>query len=419
MRYFDLRSSLPKLDREWTEEAPLFEHVAVPRRVWVPVGEGTETKGVGTVLAEGEGLGSEGGGPVAPTRGKIVGTSRVTVAGNGGDVAAVELEPVEGEPAPAAPVGGEPPDDLKGWIQHIERAGVGARRHTCPDLLGQLRQAVKRKIDTVICTLLDGDATLRLNAAAAVRQPEEMLAGMDLLAGLVGARRAWLVTDETAPGGWMVPVRDAVARGQKRRVVSMRNDYPESDPTLLIYTLLRRRMRPGLLPTEVGVLLLDGVAAIALGQLVTMSRPMTRVPVAVHHPGWPATRYADVTVGTRLSDVLGAMGIRAEDFVVRTGDLLRDRKTPVDAVVAAGELTFHVMYPEREANPDPCVRCGWCIEGCPVRIHPAGLLEAAQRGDVKLGRHYGVEACVECGICSYVCPSRLPLLPGIRKLRGK
>jgi electron transport complex protein RnfC len=58
------------------------------------------------------------------------------------------------------------------------------------------------------------------------------------------------------------------------------------------------------------------------------------------------------------------------------------------------------------------------VEACPVRIHPAGLLEAAQDNDIAAAEWYGLQACVECGICSYVCPSRLPLLPAIRELRA-
>jgi electron transport complex protein RnfC len=68
-------------------------------------------------------------------------------------------------------------------------------------------------------------------------------------------------------------------------------------------------------------------------------------------------------------------------------------------------------------NPDPCIRCGWCVEACPSSIHPAGLLDASQRRDHAAADRYGISACVECGLCDYVCPSRLPILNGIRMMR--
>lgn len=354
MRYFDLRGLLPQADQPSTEALVAFERVP----------------------AEGASVAEPAGTPVAAA-----------------------------------------PDQLAKVIDLLARAGVTADRHTCPDLLGQLRAALTSRVDTVVCTLLDGDATLRLNAALASRYPEELMAGLTFVDGLIAPRHSWLVTDETAPSNWLAPVRGA-ARLARRRLISLRNDYPESDPSLLLFTLLRRRLKPGRLPTDERAILLDAPAAIVLGQFARTGGRPAHAWAAVHHPEWAATRYADVAFGTPLSDVLGHMGLRPEDHVIRAGDLLRDRKVTADLPVGTGELAFHVSYPEREVIPDPCIRCGWCFEGCPVRIHPAGLLEASQRDSVALGRHYGLDACIECGICSYVCPSRLPLLPGIRRLRA-
>ncbi len=310
------------------------------------------------------------------------------------------------------------PADLSAWTERLAAAGVDAARHTCPDLIGQLRAARTNPPDSIFCTLLDGDATLRLNAAIAAREPEALLAGLDFLDRLLKPKRSWVLLDETAPGNWTRRVRDA-AKPQRRRVVTMRNDYPESDPSLLIFTLLKRRLRPGRLPTDVNVLLIDAMAAIVLGRFALTSAPHTTASVAIHHPEWTSTRFLDVPVGATLADVLTAIGLRPDDFVCRAGDLLRDRKVqPADARLSTGELTFQLSFPEMDTNPDPCIRCGWCTEGCPTRIHPAGLLEAAQRNNISLARHYGLDSCIECGICSYVCPSHLPILTGIRAIRN-
>jgi electron transport complex protein RnfC len=97
---------------------------------------------------------------------------------------------------------------------------------------------------------------------------------------------------------------------------------------------------------------------------------------------------------------------------------LRDIRLTPDAVLGSGELTLHVTLPEPVRSPQPCVRCGWCLEACPTRVQPAGVLEAAQRGDYQMAERAGLHACIECGLCTYVCPSRLPLLESIRWWRG-
>jgi electron transport complex protein RnfC len=295
-------------------------------------------------------------------------------------------------------------------------------RHTSPDLAAQLDAAAKSPPDTLLLNLLDGDATLRLNAALAARYPDELLAALDHLEKRLSPKRTWILLDATAPSNWLAPIR-AAARLARRRVIPLRNDYPESDPSLLLYTLLKRKLKPGRLPTDVRALLVDAPAALALSRHSRPPLPSTpptppAVSIAVHHPDWPATRYADVDPGTPLGHALAHLGLRAEDYTLRAGGLLRDQRVTPDYPLGPGELTFHATHPERPANPDPCVRCGWCYEGCPTRVHPAGLLEAAQRRSLPLARHYGLDACIECGICSYVCPSQLPILAGIRALRA-
>ena len=95
--------------------------------------------------------------------------------------------------------------------------------------------------------------------------------------------------------------------------------------------------------------------------------------------------------------------------LIVAGAALAERFIDPDVRIhASGELVFHVMH-RIERKPEPGIRCGWCVEVCPVGCHPAELLDAvAHRGAVRAHR-FGLDACVECGLCTRVCPSRLPL----------
>jgi electron transport complex protein RnfC len=124
-----------------------------------------------------------------------------------------------------------------------------------------------------------------------------------------------------------------------------------------------------------------------------------------------------VPVGTTVEYVLKQLSIQTQDARVRGGDLLRDVPLTLDTVIAGGELTIHVTAPELPILPEPCIRCAWCFEACPTLVHPALILDALQRRDLKMADRAGLGACIECGICSHVCPSGLPLLKAIRELR--
>jgi Na+-translocating ferredoxin:NAD+ oxidoreductase subunit C len=413
-----------------------FTPIPLPYRLIVPLStreprDTIEHRPVGTRVGRGERLAERVSEtahvPLSPVAGRVVAATRVDLL-NGHRVAAVEIDVDAAATAAAEDVAPEPPDEaafpgiaraepthLPAWIDGLRAGGVWAERHSSPDLLAQLLQAIRRPCDTVVCHVLDGDASLRAAPAVASAYAADLVAGVRLLMRLTGAGRASVVVDGDVPG-----LRAALKGAGDRavRVASVRNEYPQSDPTLLLRSLLRRRLRPGRLPTEVGVLLLDAAAAAAVGARAASGAAMLDLPFTVHDAGRGHTYRLRVPVGTPLRHVFEHLGVDASASTVRAGDALRDVRVSRDAVAAGGELVAHVGHADVSPNPDPCIRCGWCVQACPTRIHPAGLLEAAQESDGEMADRYGIHACIECGICSYVCPSRLPLLGAIRDLRG-
>jgi electron transport complex protein RnfC len=418
-------SGLRLLDPPGLLRIPVGARSPVPAPVGVAIGE---VVAKGQLLADAKVEG--GAAALAPTSGRIVGVVDVTLT-NGQVVPAVELEAdFQGRSLPeeheaTAGRGSQnlldsvekfTPDDLGQWIDRLRTAGVWADRLHSPDLLAQLHQALVRPIDTLICNLVDHDPMLRLQATMAGRFGPVLIEGVALLARLTGARNVWLAVEAGGAPKWWTPLRRELKRAAID-VVPVLADYPQADPTLLIYTLLRRKLRPGRLPTDKGVLILDGVSAIAVGRAATRQQPMLQTPIAVRDHLRGHSHLLVVPVGTSVGHVLEHLKLPKEGTTVLRGDVLGDQPVGCDAIVAGGELTLHVL-PERGAVvPDPCIRCGWCVHTCPTSVQPAGLLEAAQRGDQELAEHYGLGACIECGICSYICPSHLPLLHGIRVLK--
>jgi electron transport complex protein RnfC len=304
-------------------------------------------------------------------------------------------------------------------IDRLRSCGVRADRQCSPDLLAQLHEAVRRPIDTVLCSLMDAAGGSALSAVVLRTMGKEMLAGLEAIAKVTGAGRLWLVADANIINRASALVRKS-GSAARIKVIELENDYPQADPTLMLYALLARKLRPGRMPTEVGTILLDGAAAGAVGRAAQRGEPMLEVPIEVRDATQSRSTVYTAAVGLPVRFLLDAAGLRTANLTLRAGAALRDIRIGCDAVVdGGGELSIDAGPPSPSINPDPCIRCGWCVEACPVRIHPAGLLEAAQDNDPDLAESYGLHACIECGICSYVCPSRLPLLPAIRELRKR
>jgi electron transport complex protein RnfC len=359
--------------------------------------------------------------PLAPAAGVVAGVTSVRLLGNSGPTAAVEIEIDPGSVRAPQESGSPPPSptDLPSLIERLRTCGVRAARTCSPDLLAQLDAARSNKVDTILCSLLDPAGGSALSAVVLRTLGKEMLAGVDAIARATGAVRVWLVADTNIINRATALVRRSAssandtgnptppATPSRLTVVELENDYPQADPTLLLYALLGRKLPPGRLPSDANVILLDGAAAAAVGRAATRNEPMLDVPIEVRDSARSRSTVYTAAVGLPVRFLLDAAGLRTSELTLRAGAALRDMRVSCDAVVdGGGEPSIDAGPLSSPINPDPCIRCGWCVEACPVRIHPAAILEAAQDADPAMAADAGLHACIECGICSYVCPSR-------------
>jgi electron transport complex protein RnfC len=70
-----------------------------------------------------------------------------------------------------------------------------------------------------------------------------------------------------------------------------------------------------------------------------------------------------------------------------------------------------------DREPGPCIRCGRCVDACPMRLMPHDLGRFIEEGRIDLAETYGIEDCIECGVCAYLCPAKINLVYLMR--RGK
>ena len=60
------------------------------------------------------------------------------------------------------------------------------------------------------------------------------------------------------------------------------------------------------------------------------------------------------------------------------------------------------------------MRCGRCVDVCPLRLVPTKIALAARHKAWDIAKTYHMGACIECGCCSFACPASIPLTQLIR-----
>ena len=81
----------------------------------------------------------------------------------------------------------------------------------------------------------------------------------------------------------------------------------------------------------------------------------------------------------------------------------------------SGIVAFTKRDVKRNRKIYPCIKCGACVDACPISLNPArlGLLARNEEYDM-MADSFNLFDCFECGSCSYVCPSNIPLVQYFR-----
>ena len=105
--------------------------------------------------------------------------------------------------------------------------------------------------------------------------------------------------------------------------------------------------------------------------------------------------------------------------LVLGGPMMGMAQTSLDVPVLKGTSGILALTHRLAERPElACIRCGRCLEACPMFLNPSrfALLVRNERVEELKAQH--VMNCFECASCSFVCPSAIPLVHLIRVGKG-
>ena len=257
---------------------------------------------------------------------------------------------------------------------------------------------------------LTSDYRLMLEASKAI------VAGTLLAARAAGASNIFIAIEDNKPKA--IERMTRAVQGTNIKVVAVKTKYPQGSEKHLIVAVTGRKVPPGALPLDVGVVVSNVGSVCAIAFAVLKQKPLTHRVITVTGAGVRTPKNLFVPIGTSYRNLIDYCGGISPDAVriVSGGPMMGFAFTDLDLPVTKGTSGVTVLTRDdvKKASETACVRCGRCVDVCPMNLVPTKLAVAARNQAPDVAEAYHITACVECGCCAYTCPASLPLVQLIR-----
>ncbi|MGI6667265.1 MAG: electron transport complex subunit RsxC [Bacillota bacterium] len=394
----------------------LSQHIGAPSKPLVNVGDQVKR---GQKIAEAQGVVSAG--LHAPTSGKVKAIEARYQPALGRMVEAIVIEP-DGEHVlyeDVVPVGSDLGGISKEKIQEVVReAGlVGLGGAAFPTAV-KLAPPPGKTIDTYLLNGVECEPYLTADQRLMEEFAGDVVFGFRALMKAAGVDKGIICIEDNKPEA-IRAMEQAAAPYSELEVAVLSHRYPRGGEKQLIEAVLGREVPPPPgLPLDVGVIVSNVGTAHALATALKTGLPLVERVVSVTGEGVAKPANLKALIGTPVSFLIE----RAGGFVSRPGKVILGGpmmgvsvpNTDVSIVKGTSGVLVFPAEDVRTEPVQPCIRCGMCVEACPMRLLPVWMAAYAENGFMEDAEKMRVMDCCECGACSYVCPAKRPLTQSIR-----
>ncbi len=281
-------------------------------------------------------------------------------------------------------------------------------------------------VDTLVLNGAECEPYITADHRQMVEHADEIIEGSKIILRILGITNCLIGVENNKPDA-IEALRKAAEKnaesGYAIEVRALEVKYPQGSEKQLIQSVTGRKVPGYALPSAVGVVVQNVSTAKAIYDAVVLEKPLYEKVITVSGKGINRPANLLVKVGTRLQDIVDYLGgIKPElKKIVLGGPMMGFAVSTLDIPIT--KTTSSVLFlteEEIDTTPhSPCIRCGWCLDVCPMGLEPKEVGVYVEANYAEETEQFGVFECFECGSCAYVCPAKRPLVQFVRLAKMK
>ncbi|MBO4232522.1 MAG: electron transport complex subunit RsxC [Bacteroidales bacterium] len=249
-----------------------------------------------------------------------------------------------------------------------------------------------------------------------LEQTEACLIGVEALLIASGAKQALIGIENNKPEA-IKKLKEAVKTHPKIEIVPLKTKYPQGAEKQLIQALTGRTVPNGKLPIDVGCIVNNIATTHAVYEAVQKNKPLIETYTTITGKKLEKRKNYKIRLGTPLKDVLDTVGIPENTGKIISGGPMMGKaiaNTNTFFVKGMSSILFLDASESKRVPESGCIRCGKCIQACPMGLEPYLFRMLAVQHRLEDLEAHGIMNCIECGCCQSGCPAHIPLLDTVK-----
>ena len=279
----------------------------------------------------------------------------------------------------------------------------------------------EQKCDCIIANGAECETHLTCDHRLMLENPVRVVDGLRAAMRAINVKEGIIAIEDNKPDA-IEAMRKACQGREGVRVQVLKTKYPQGGEKQLIEAVTGRQVPSGGLPIQAGVIVMNVATCAAVADAVIDGKPLVErivtVTGAVREPANLRLR-----IGTITEDIIGECGGFSGDVgkVIFGGAMtgMCAPNTSIPITKATGGILVLDKQDAASVEEGPCLRCGKCVEVCPIGLHPLKIKIAADADRIDECKQLHVLDCTLCGSCSFICPAHRWLTASFKVAKQK
>ncbi len=279
----------------------------------------------------------------------------------------------------------------------------------------------EQKCDCIIANGAECETHLTCDHRLMLENPVRVVDGLRAAMRAINVKEGIIAIEDNKPDA-IEAMRKACQGREGVRVQVLKTKYPQGGEKQLIEAVTGRQVPSGGLPIQAGVIVMNVATCAAVADAVIDGKPLVErivtVTGAVREPANLRLR-----IGTITEDIIGECGGFSGDVgkVIFGGAMtgMCAPNTSIPIAKATGGILLLDKQDAASVEEGPCLRCGKCVEVCPIGLHPLKIKIAADADRIDECKRLHVMDCTLCGSCSFICPAHRWLTASFKVAKQK